>query len=582
MIASDYPDWQRVNRQMIARMLAELEYEQLLQAHEQDGAWRIVVGEAGYRFCATRGIWGWLHIDVASLSCDGFPLEADQMLCQLAGMLKMNDAQIAEQLEDLYATLRGDMQLLFARHGCSAADLIALDPEALQCLLAGHPKFIFNKARRGWGLSALRQYAPEYQGQFRLCWLAARRTHFVWSADRLHSLDALLNSAMDKVERRRFDRHWQQLELDDRWIPLPVHPWQWQQKIALHFLPQLAKGELVELGEFGDLYLAQQSLRTLTNISRNVAFDIKLPLTIYNTSCYRGIPGKYISAGPAASHWLQQIFAEDCTLRSSGATILAEPAAGYMAHPTYAMLRHAPYRYQEMLGIIWRENPGCYLKQGEQAVLMAALMECDNQGNPLIVEWINASELSAEQWLLQLFRCVVVPLYHLMCCYGVGLIAHGQNITLVIKNHLPQRIFLKDFQGDMRLVDLDFPQISSLPAGVKEVTARLSADYLIHDLQTGHFVTVLRFISPLLASGGVSEMRFYQLLAQVLQHYMAQHPQLADRFALFDLFKPQILRVVLNPVRLTWSEQDRGQRMLPQYRQDLDNPLYRVSMEQDQ
>ncbi len=35
--------------------------------------------------------------------------------------------------------------------------------------------------------------------------------------------------------------------------------------------------------------------------------------------------------------------------------------------------------------------------------------------------------------------------------------------------------------------------MDSLPQEVRDVTSRLSADYLIHDLQTGHFVTVLRF-----------------------------------------------------------------------------------------
>ncbi len=40
--------------------------------------------------------------------------------------------------------------------------------------------------------------------------------------------------------------------------------------------------------------------------------------------------------------------------------------------------------------------------------------------------------------------------------------------------------------------------MDSLPQEVRDVTSRLSADYLIHDLQTGHFVTVLRFISPLM------------------------------------------------------------------------------------
>jgi aerobactin synthase len=309
---------------------------------------------------------------------------------------------------------------------------------------------------------------------------------------------------------------------------------------------------------------------------------IKLPLTIYNTSCYRGIPGKYIAAGPLASRWLQQQFASDATLIRCGAQVLGEPAAGYLSHPGYAALPKAPYRYQEMLGVIWRENPSCYLQQGEEAVLMAALMESDNAGRPLIDAWIAQSGLTAEAWLEKLFDATVIPFYHLLCRYGVALIAHGQNVTLVMKDAIPQRILLKDFQGDMRLVDEDFPQAASLPEQVKSVTARLSADYIIHDLQTGNFVTVLRFISRLTLRSGVSETRFYQILAEVLRRYMAAHPDLAERFAKFDLFKPQIIRVILNPVKLTFSEHDGGSRMLPNYVTDLDNPLFLVSQESAQ
>jgi len=383
---------------------------------------------------------------------------------------------------------------------------------------------------------------------------------------------------MDNAERARFDARWQALGLDESWLPVPLHPWQWQQKIAIHFLPQLARGEMVELGEFGDEYLAQQSLRTLTNASRRAPFDIKLPLTIYNTSCYRGIPGKYIAAGPLASRWLQQQFATDATLSRSGAQVLGEPAAGYLSHPGYAALPKAPYRYQEMLGVIWRENPSCYLQEGE----LAALMETDNAGRPLIDAWISRSGLSADAWLEKLFEATVIPFYHLLCRYGVALIAHGQNVTLVMKDYVPQRILLKDFQGDMRLVDEDFPQAQSLPEQVKAVTARLSADYIIHDLQTGNFVTVLRFISRLTLQCGVSESRFYQILAQVLHRYMAAHPELAERFATFDLFKPQIIRVILNPVKLTFSEHDGGSLMLPNYVTDLDNPLFLASRESAQ
>ena len=80
-----------------------------------------------------------------------------------------------------------------------------------------------------------------------------------------------------------------------------------------------------------------------------------------------------------------------------------------------------------------------------------------------------------------------------------------------MKDYVPQRILLKDFRGDMRLVVEDFPQAESLPQQVKAVTARLSAEYIIHDLQTGNFVTVLRFISRLTQQSGVSETRFYQI-----------------------------------------------------------------------
>lgn len=576
--------WQKVNRDMVAKILAELEYERTLSARQlADNRWQITMGAETWQFQATRGIWGWLHIDPESLTTvSGNAVNAETALLQLATVLEMSDAQTAEHLEDLYATLRGDIQLLQVRETLDADALIHLDPDELQCLMSGHPKFIFNKGRRGWGLDALRQYAPEYRGRFRLHWVAVQRAHLVWSSDVDCDISTLLASAMDNAERARFDARWQALDLDDNWLPVPLHPWQWQQKIAVHFLAQLARGEMVELGEFGDEYLAQQSLRTLTNASRRAQFDIKLPLTIYNTSCYRGIPGKYIAAGPLASRWLQQQFASDATLIRCGAQVLGEPAAGYLSHPGYAALRKAPYRYQEMLGVIWRENPSCYLQQGEEAVLMAALMESDNAGRPLIDAWIAQSGLTAEAWLEKLFDATVIPFYHLLCRYGVALIAHGQNVTLVMKDAIPQRILLKDFQGDMRLVDEDFPQAASLPEQVKSVTARLSADYIIHDLQTGNFVTVLRFISRLTLRSGVSETRFYQILAEVLRRYMAAHPDLTERFAKFDLFKPQIIRVILNPVKLTFSEHDGGSRMLPNYVTDLDNPLFLVSQESAQ
>ena len=143
--------WQKVNREMVAKILAELEYERTLSAEPLAAdRWQITMGSETWQFRATRGIWGWLHIDPASLTtASGAAVEAESAFLQLATVLEMSDAQTAEHLEDLYATLRGDMQLLQARETLDAYALIHLDPDELQCLMSGHPKFIFNKGRRG-------------------------------------------------------------------------------------------------------------------------------------------------------------------------------------------------------------------------------------------------------------------------------------------------------------------------------------------------------------------------------------------------------------------------------------------------
>ena len=46
-----------------------------------------------------------------------------------------------------------------------------------------------------------------------------------------------------------------------------MHPWQWRNKVAITFAPDLARRDLVFLGEGPDDYRAQQSIRTFFNLS---------------------------------------------------------------------------------------------------------------------------------------------------------------------------------------------------------------------------------------------------------------------------------------------------------------------------
>ncbi|EHF5014708.1 IucA/IucC family siderophore biosynthesis protein, partial [Enterobacter hormaechei] len=87
--------WQKVNREMVAKILAELEYERTLRAEPVSADyWRISMGNATWQFSATRGIWGWLHIDPDTLTtASGAAVEAENALLQLATVLEMSDAQ---------------------------------------------------------------------------------------------------------------------------------------------------------------------------------------------------------------------------------------------------------------------------------------------------------------------------------------------------------------------------------------------------------------------------------------------------------------------------------------------------------
>ena len=68
-------------------------------------------------------------------------------------------------------TALGDV--LGAARARPAAELLDLDPLALECEMRGHPWIVASKGRLGFGASDLLAYAPEAAQPLRLGWLAA-------------------------------------------------------------------------------------------------------------------------------------------------------------------------------------------------------------------------------------------------------------------------------------------------------------------------------------------------------------------------------------------------------------------------
>lgn len=573
------PTWRRANVRLIEKTLSEFTYEGLI-APERDDADGFVlrVDGGGWRWCGRLNSWGQPLIAPGSVvALDGSPAtDAIALLSTLLQSLAIEPVTLAHYLRETLNTLAADQRMLAARAPLSAGDWLDLPCTRLQQLLDGHPKAIPAKGRVGWGMDDNLRYGPEAAPAFRLHWLAVRHDLAAPICARGWDVERLLAATCDDAAQQRLHERLagHGADRDGYWL-LPVHPWQWQAMIAPKFAALLADGRLIGLGTAGDRYTPQQSLRTLSNLDRPVQPDLKLPLSILNTSCYRGLPQRHLEITPPLSDALQQLVASDPHLRDCNTQALAEPASAFVPHPNFHGLDGVPYQFDEMLGAVWRESVHARCGAGERIWMAAVLQQCDDAGRPLAAELIARSGLDARKWLTRLFDLAVVPLYHLQAHYGLGFIAHGQNLMLRLRDHAPTGIALKDYQGDLFRVDADdWPCPDALPEPLWQALPTMPPHYLVHNLWTGLFASVFRFMASALdAAGMFAEDAFYTLLAERLRRHEQAHPELADRFDRLGLFAPMMPRLSLNRARFAAGYADAASRPIHARGPDLRNPL---------
>ncbi|KAB7615848.1 IucA/IucC family siderophore biosynthesis protein [Amylibacter sp. SFDW26] len=574
--------WQSVCRKSLAKLLSELSYEEVLSPIYKDGKAELKLKSGvTYIFDATLGAWGNLLIDPASITRsnvqDTQEMSPLQFVIDARAEHGMSPDTEATFIRELSNTLKQDL-LLENEFGQLTGDaLIALPSHEIHAILEGHPKAVANKGRLGWGIDDVTNYAPESKNGFQTFWLAADRKFCEIGDSEESDETSLLTACLGQQGAKDILNAMaiQGISIATHTL-IPVHPWQWDHVIQQAYIEDFALRRLIPLGLFGNKFAATPSLRTLVNLEQPSAPNIKLSLMILNTSAWRGIPGKYITCGGALSDWLTNIVNADALL-SERVTVLRELRGIWYKHSTLSQIPNVPYQHVETLGAIWRETPEARLGDDTYATLMASLLHLDNTGTPLACAHAQKSGLSIEAWLERLFQVTSVPLYHFLCQYGIGFIAHGQNVTVVLRDHVPIGMAIKDLQGDVDLEDQDFSELNNLATNIKDTLPRKPAAHIIHDIQTAHFVTVLRFLSARLACcGAISEDLFYKILGNTLRAYMKNHPELSERFDIFDLFKPTLPRVIINKVRFTIGYGDNTDRPMPNLGTDLQNPLFRT------
>lgn len=541
---------ERAERHLVAKALSEFSHERLispellgeeapsdtasLDDHTHD--YGISLAPAGrepvaYRFRARR--FRLNHWQVEESSIDRFvagehhPLSALDLVIELNEMLGIPEQLLSTYLEEISATLASAAYKLH-RSQPNADALVDADLSTVEAAMTeGHPAFVANNGRIGFGVEEFSNYAPETGNGFRLVWLAAKRSLTELSlgeglTEHDHWLDQLGPDQLDCFNRHLTDRG---LDPSD-YLWFPVHPWQWEHRISITFAVDLARQDLVLLGEGDEDFRAQQSIRTLLNHTHPERGYTKLALSIQNMGFLRGMSPEYMVGAPTINDFVAELVERDPEFAACGFRVLRERAAiGYTGDAYHRSPGSSPHR--KMLAALWRESPESLGSKGSDGnghtprlATMAALLHRDRNGRAYASALIDRSGLPAAQWVRRYLRCYLRPLLHALEAHTLAFMPHGENLILQLEDAVPTGVFMKDIGEEVALLTEQ-----QLPEELHRIVHPTATPERALAIFTDVFDGFFRYLAAILDTDGLlPEAQFWTQVRDCFSEYFDDHP----------------------------------------------------------
>jgi siderophore synthetase component len=532
-------NWKHADRQLLAKMLQEFIYEEILSPrliNETNGVrdyeWIDKKGTV-YTFQANSRLFD--SVSVIAESIEMVTNEELDIPLSLALLIsiqeegKMSGATAGHLVREYLHTLVADTHL--NERSKSSDELIELDYAELEGEMIGHPWITYNKGRIGFGYDDYIQFAPEQKKDLNLSWIAVHKKIGTFHSIEGLNYDQVMNQELGEDTCQRFNEKLEAMNVQpDHYLFLPIHLWQWNHSIITMFAAEIAKKELIPLGEAEDHYLPQQSIRTFVNVTNKEKYHVKLPMSILNTLVYRGLPGERTVIAPDVTTFMKNILENDSFLKDECRLgLLGEVATMNVDHPTFKNVRGTPYQYLELLGVVWRESIYQELHDGERAITLAALLHVDHHGTSYVSKLIEKSGLTVEAWVKKLAKAILPPLLHYLYQYGTVFSPHGQNTVLVLKDYTPERTIMKDFVDDVNISDQPFPELKVLSKELKQVLRSEAPEGLTQFIFTGLFICHFRYLSNILEEKEkFSEHQFWSIVRDEIVSYQKRFPQLQE------------------------------------------------------
>ncbi|MGH0541623.1 IucA/IucC family protein [Bacillus cereus] len=494
-----------------------------------------------------------------------------QFLEEIFRVVNVERTKLDSFIHELEQTIFKDTIAQFARNNKEEYTQKSYD-EFESHLIDGHPYHPSYKARIGFQYRDNFQYGYEFMRPIKLIWIAAHKKNATVGYENEIIYDNILKGEIGEHTLETYMERIHSAGCDPKqYVFIPVHPWQWENFIIPNYADHIQDKYIIYLGKSEDDYCAQQSMRTLRNVTNPKRPYVKLSLNILNTSTLRTLKPYSVASAPAISNWLSDVVSQDSYLRDGSRVILLKEFSSV----TYDTNKKAAYG---SLGCIWRESVHKYFDEQEDAVPFNGLYAKEKDGIPVIDAWLN--KYGIENWLQLLIQKAIIPVIHLVVEHGIALESHGQNMILVHKEGLPVRIALKDFHEGLEFYRPFLKEMNKCPDFTKmhktyangkmndffEMDCIECLQEMVLDALFLFNVGELAFV--LADEYEWKEERFWMMVVEEIENHFRKYPHLKDRFESIQLYTPTFYAEQLTKRRLYMDVESLVH--------EVPNPLYRA------
>ncbi|CAM1354781.1 IucA/IucC family protein [Tenacibaculum halocynthiae] len=555
--------WSIVNKLLVKKAISEFSHELIFipKKHTNKEIFNTYSitsdnGKHTYYFDARKFELDHWYIEVESIQKyineQEETVDAIRFITEFQKKLQIPNGFLATYLEEITSTLISSAYK-YKKQKFSSKELAYKSFQEIEhAMIEGHPCFVANNGRIGFNINDYEKYAPETDNPFKIYWIAGHKKYATYTATEEFGYSKLLGSELGENKLKSFNEKLISLDLDIAdYVFMPVHPWQWNNKLIHVFAGDIANQNIVFLGESDDEFSAQQSIRTLFNKTHPNKLYTKTALSILNMGFVRGLSPYYMKSTPHITKWINNLLKDDTYLTTNGFTMLGEVATvGYHNHYYEALGKTNPHN--KMLSALWRESPYTKITSDQEVVTMAALLHEDYSRTSLLVEFIKASKLNVNTWIEKYLKAYLSPLLHCFYKYEMVFMPHGENLILVLENQVPVYVLMKDITEEV----IVFNEEIHLPEHADRLFTKTTDKMKVLSIFTDVFDCIFRFMAQQLETyGGFLEDNFWELVADCIYYYQNEHPELTTKFEKYNLFVPEFDRCCLNRLQLSNTKQ---------------------------